>query len=56
MKYWICIFMHCTTHQRATNLQPLDKRMWQAIGNCYEKIDQLEEAFKSFAKALSIGK
>lgn len=43
-------------YQRATNLQPLDKRMWQAIGNCYEKIDQLEEAQKSFAKALAIGK
>lgn len=41
-------------YQRATNLQPLDKRMWQAIGNCYEKIDKLEEAIKSFEKALSI--
>ncbi|KAK6453845.1 anaphase promoting complex subunit 8 [Scheffersomyces xylosifermentans] len=41
-------------YQRATNLQPLDKRMWQAIGNCYEKIDKLEEAMKSFEKALSI--
>ncbi|KAI5964406.1 CDC23 [Candida theae] len=43
-------------YQRATNLQPSDKRMWQAIGNCYEKIDQLEDAIKSFEKALSIGK
>ncbi|KAI5957196.1 CDC23 [Candida jiufengensis] len=43
-------------YQRATNLQPLDKRMWQAIGNCYEKIDQLEDAVKSFEKALAIGK
>lgn len=41
-------------YQRATNLQPLDKRMWQAIGNCYEKIDKLEEAVKSFEKALTI--
>jgi len=43
-------------YQRATNLQPLDKRMWQAIGNCYEKIDQLEDAIKSFEKALAIGR
>ncbi|KAI5962640.1 CDC23 [Candida pseudojiufengensis] len=43
-------------YQRATNLQPLDKRMWQAIGNCYDKIDQLEDAIKSFEKALAIGK
>ncbi|CCG23408.1 Cdc23 protein [Candida orthopsilosis Co 90-125] len=43
-------------YQRATNLQPSDKRMWQAIGNCYEKIDQLEDAIKSFEKALTIGK
>ena len=43
-------------YQRATNLQPLDKRMWQAIGNCYEKIDQLDDAVKSFEKALAIGK
>lgn len=41
-------------YQRATNLQPLDKRMWLAIGNCYEKIDKLEEAIKSFEKALAI--
>ncbi|CUM64482.1 uncharacterized protein PRCAT00002087001 [Priceomyces carsonii] len=41
-------------YQRATNLQPLDKRMWQATGNCYEKIDKLEEAIKSFEKALTI--
>lgn len=41
-------------YQRATNLQPLDKRMWQALGNCYEKIDKLEEAVKSFEKALTI--
>lgn len=41
-------------YQRATNLQPLDKRMWQAIGNCYEKIEKLEEAIKSFEKALAI--
>ncbi|CAI5756089.1 unnamed protein product [Candida verbasci] len=43
-------------YQKATYLQPLDKRMWQAIGNCYEKINQLDEAIKSFEKALSIGK
>ncbi|KAI3402311.2 CDC23 [Candida oxycetoniae] len=43
-------------YQRATNLQPLDKRMWQAIGNCYEKIGQLEDAIKSFEKALDLGK
>lgn len=30
--------------------------MWQAIGNCYEKIDQLEDAIKSFEKALAIGR
>lgn len=41
-------------YQRATNLQPMDKRMWQAIGNCYEKIDKLEEAVRSFEKALAI--
>lgn len=41
-------------YQRATNLQPMDKRMWQAIGNCYEHINKLEEAIKSFKKALSI--
>lgn len=41
-------------YQRATNLQPMDKRMWQAIGNCYEKIDKLEEAARSFEKALAI--
>lgn len=41
-------------YQRATNLQPTDKRMWQAIGNCFEKIDKLEEALRSFKKALVI--
>lgn len=41
-------------YQRATSLQPLDKRMWQALGNCYEKTDKLEDARKSFLKALNI--
>lgn len=41
-------------YQRATSLQPLDKRMWQALGNCYEKTEKLEDARKSFEKALII--
>lgn len=41
-------------YQRATNLQPSDKRMWQAMGNCFEKIDKLEEAVRSFEKALAV--
>ena len=40
--------------QRASARKPIDKRMWQALGGCYEQVGKLQEAVKSFERALII--
>ncbi|EDO30617.1 predicted protein, partial [Nematostella vectensis] len=36
-------------------LRPNDSRMLVALGDCYEKLEKLQEAKKSFFRAISVG-
>lgn len=41
-------------YQRAAALKPYDARMWQALGNCYEKLGKIDEAIKSYKRSLKL--
>ncbi len=41
--------------QRAAALKPYDPKMWQAVGNCFNKMDRPAEAIKALKRALLAG-
>lgn len=38
--------------QRAASLRPYDPQMWQAMGNCFDKMNRPHEAIKAYKRAL----
>ena len=42
-------------YQRAASLKPYDPKMWQAVRNCFNKMDRPAEAIKALKRALLAG-
>lgn len=52
LRYVITSFLKKSQANKDLAIRPYDSRMWSALGGCYEKLGNLNEAFKAHKRSL----